>query len=234
MPVPIPASSTLDWITALGTLGAVGVSVYVGVLREQLRRPSLSLAFQPDSSDAMITRAPRTTRTVRDLTDEREDDEEAYLRLRVLNKRKRMAAEDAEVTITGVREITTEPGRGGGDLRIDGQSLVFSNSVPETTKMTVSPGGVRRVDVAHASLSDRRKYRAEIAVWPRPPDRGQRSIFGGAVELELTVTARNADAVRYVLELHFSGRPVDRANIWEELRIKNFRKLTATRPTAPR
>jgi hypothetical protein len=228
----MPASSTLDWITALGTLGAVGASVYVGVLRDRLRRPSLSLAFQRGSSDAIITRASEA-RKVGGLVDEIVGYQEAYLRLRVLNKRKRMAAEDAEVTITALREIAPDPSHGGGNLRIDGQSLAFSNSVPKTTRMTVAPGGERHVDLAHVSLAEHRVDRAEIAVWPGPPEMSQRSIVRGSIELELTVTARNADAVRYLLELHFGGVPADRATIWDELRIENFRKLTATRAMAP-
>jgi hypothetical protein len=227
----ISASSALDWITALGTLGAVGAALYVGVLRDQLRRPSLSLAFQPGSSDAIITSATET-RMVGDQVDEFVGYDEAYLRLRVLNKRKRLAAEDAEVTITGVREIAPEPSHGGGNLRIDGQSLAFSNSVPKTTRMTVAPGGERHVDLAHASLAEHRVDRAEIAVWPGPPDMLQRSIVRGSIELELTVTARNADAVRYLLELHFGGVPADRATIWETFRIGNFHELTATRAMA--
>jgi len=43
-----------EWLTAIGTVLAVFAAVYVGVIRDRLRRPSLTLAFDPETSDRVV------------------------------------------------------------------------------------------------------------------------------------------------------------------------------------
>jgi len=221
----------LDWFTAIGTVGAVLVALYIGVIRDLLRRPRLSLAFEPGTSDAIVIRAERQESLGIYATEGMATVpirfDVARLRLRVANGSGHLAAEDVEVTVTGARELN-RPGQ--QLLRIDGQSLSFSNSSPIATRMTVSPGGERHVDLAHLEFEPKikaeRQQRVTIDVHPGPAAIEQRSLAEGALELELTVTARNADAVRHVLEIHFDGND-DPETIWQHLTVKNLRKLSS-------
>jgi hypothetical protein len=217
------ASAVSDWLTAVGTVGATLAAVYVGVIRDRLRRPTLSLSFEPGTSDAILIRAFRVTEDSPEVLDYDEIDV-AYLRLRVRNRAGRLAAEDVEVIVTGAREIGTQH----QTLRIDGQPLAFSNSHPTATRMTVAPGGERHVDLVHVTVGtivDALERRVPLNVHPGPADYQQRSVGPGVLELELTVTARNADAVRYVLELHVAEGRLRAADVWQRVRIENLRRL---------
>jgi hypothetical protein len=210
------AASIRDWLAAIGTAAAAILALYIGVIRERLRRPQLSLHFERGTSDTIVVGG------VERLTEDSSD--VAYLRLRVRNRSGRVTAEDVEVTITGARELQLE---GPQVVRLDGLPLGFSNTAPTATRMHVSPGGERHVDLAHIELDRRRQF--ERAVWidvhPRPADRQLASMGHGVLELELTVTARDVDAVRHVLELRFTGEATDDGTLWDRLQVTNFRML---------
>jgi hypothetical protein len=72
----------------------------------------------------------------------------------------RVAAEDVEVIVTGARETKLEDPQ---LLRIEGLPLEFSNAVPTATRMHISPGAMRRVNLAHIDLD--RPSDAERPVW---------------------------------------------------------------------
>ena len=119
--------------------------------REGLRRPKLSLDLKSGTSDSRI---------VRGLTHTGEEFSSAYLHLRACNKRGRVAAEDVEAIVTGARETKLEDPQ---LLRIEGLPLEFSNAVPTATRMHISPGAMRRVNLAHIDLD--RPSDAERPVW---------------------------------------------------------------------
>jgi hypothetical protein len=214
-----------DVAATVGTLLALGVAVYVGVLRDYVRRPKLSLTFAAGSSDTIVVTAQRIVggaRAGRSIV-QTIDFPAAYLRIRVRNGGE-VTAEDVEVTISDAREQDIED----QIVRLDGLPLVFSNTVPNATRMHVSPGGTRHLDIAHVDFDGQH---AERPVWidihPRPADRRLASMGEGTLELELTVTARNVEAVRYALKLHFTGDNADTSidTIWDRLRVEDFRRL---------
>jgi hypothetical protein len=120
-----------EWLIAVGTVGATVVALYLGVVRDQWRRPNLSLEYGgPTTGDAVVVRA-RPPHLHTDV---------AYVRLRVVPAKRRAAAEDVEVMILGAREI--EPRQGyppsADDITIDGQLRVWSNAA--TTRLMIPPG----------------------------------------------------------------------------------------------
>jgi hypothetical protein len=94
-------------LTALGTLGAVIVTLYISVWRGYLKRPKLALIFDgdPASSDIQILD------TAAEWTDDGKSvvrldpPQQAWVRLKVTSEKGRNAAEDTEVMIVGAREI---------------------------------------------------------------------------------------------------------------------------------
>ena len=229
-------SSFLDWATAVGTVGAVLTALYVGVGRAYRRQPKLSLIFYPDTSDTIVVRAVELmpdTLTGGRTPQVMDDYESAYLRLRVRNKAGRDTAEDVEVTITDAHER----GVSNQIVRLDGLPLRYSNSAPPATSKRVAPGSDRHVDLAHIDFSGRPMDRPVwIDIHPRPLDSKLSSIGEGSLDLELTVTARNLDSVRYNATLRFTGQPPgdwgrlrlegDASGVWDRLRLEGLRKVS--------
>jgi hypothetical protein len=46
--------SVREWLIAAGTIGATMAAVYVGVIRERLRLPKLSLEYSPYAADGVV------------------------------------------------------------------------------------------------------------------------------------------------------------------------------------
>jgi hypothetical protein len=182
-----------EWLIAFGTVGATFVAVYVGVLRERWRRPKLTLEYGgPSHGDAVVAQSADGWAG-------------AYVRLRVTAAKRRYAAEDVEVMVLGVRELEpreTYPPASGG-VAIDGQLLGWSNT--ESTRMTIPSDTHRHLDLLHIVKSETASGTAStwIAVQPVYDDRhGTKS---GKFELELAVSARNANARRYRVVVHYDG-----------------------------
>ena len=77
-----------------------------------------------------------------------------------------------------------------------------------TTRLTVPPGVTRSVDVArvHETPADQRwNDRLELMIHPEPAN--QRHLLAeGTYDLEVVLSARNADARRYGVRVAYSGR----------------------------
>jgi hypothetical protein len=90
-------TGVLGWLTAIGTLGAVLVALYIGVIRERLQEPSLSLSFvkldPPDALEVPENKGTDKTTLI------------VYIHLLVANKKARRVAQDVEVIVTNVIEI---------------------------------------------------------------------------------------------------------------------------------
>jgi hypothetical protein len=183
-----------EWLVAFGTIGATFVAVYVGVLRERWRRPKLSLEYGgPSNGDAV--EAHGENRWVG-----------AYVRLRVTAAKRRYAAEDVEVMVLGARELEAREGNppASGGIAIDGQLLGWSNT--ESTRMTIPSDTHRHLDLLHIIKAETASGAAPAWIAVRPVyNDGRNSTKSGTFELELAVSARNANARRYRVVAHYDG-----------------------------
>ena len=208
-----------NWLIAVGTIGATFAAVYVGVFREWRRRPKLTLEYQgpPATSDAV----PPTTKDAVVVKSQR-DYMAAYVRLRVRARKRKSAAEDVEVMVLHCRETATRKDHPSVDpIPIDGLLLVWANT-PGLTRMTIPPDTPRyldllRVDKPVAAGGD---APAIIQVEPAPVD-GRHKIRSASFQLELAVSARNADARLYRVIVNYDGGwGEDENEIWQHLNVQ--------------
>ena len=106
-----------DWLIAAGTVGATMAAVYIGVIRERLRLPKLSLEYSPHTEDAVVVGTVGGS-------------ESAFVRLRVVAARNKKAAEDVEVMILDAAETLSRPGwrNASKPFALGGQLLKWSNT----------------------------------------------------------------------------------------------------------
>jgi hypothetical protein len=201
--------SIREWAIAAGTVGATVVALYIGVWRERLRRPKLSLQYSgPDTGDAAVITVGRMRWT------------SAYVRLRVTAPKRRAAAEGVEVMVVDAREIKPRSGFPRSDgAAIEGQLLAWSNSDPTNTRLTIPPGIHRHIDLIRVDKVDTASggAAAYVQVSPVPSD-GRHGVKSGKFELELAVGALNANARRYRVEVSYDGEWGD--NVWEHLSVE--------------
>jgi hypothetical protein len=194
-----------EWMIAVGTVGATIVAVYVGVLRERWRRPKLSLEYGgPSSGDAVETR--------------KDEWAGAYVRLRVMAAKRRSAAEDVEVMVLGARELEPREGcqRASGNIAIDGQLLNWSNT--ESTRMTIPSDTHRHLDLLHIKKPEAASGTASAWISVQPGyDDGREQTKSGRFELELAVSARNANARRFKVVVGYDGGWGE--NPWQHLKV---------------
>lgn len=167
--------------------------MYVGVLRERWRRPKLSLEYGgPSNGDAVETRAADGWTG-------------AYVRLRVRAAKRRYAAEDVEVMVLGARELEPRanelPAPGG--IAIEGQLLGWSNT--KSTRMTIPSDTHRHLDLLHIVKAETASGAAPAWIAVRPEYDTRHATRSGRFELELAVSARNANARRYRVVVHYDG-----------------------------
>lgn len=210
-------------VTAVGAILAVGVSVYVGVLRDRFRRPKLSLSFAPlktdsSSTDEIVVEDP--TGTV----------EAAYVRLKVVTAKRRRAAEGVEVMVLSARGLVARPGHapilGFSTIPIDGMLLRWSNTDPtqSITRLVIPSGIYRHVDLLRVDRAPSGiGTETQIEVRPEPGNRRHVVDAFAKFELQLAVTAANADARRYRLEIEFDGEwaPNDKFDVWDHLSVSS-------------
>jgi hypothetical protein len=198
----------------VGTIGATTAAIYYGGIREWRRRPKLTLKFELGTADAV--EVPTT----------KEGELAAFLRLRVRNESGRATADDVEVTISSAREMGDKP----REVDLDGRLLPYSNTDPPVVRLHLPPGAERHVDLAYVlftaqGLLPGTTRPVVFAVHPRPVDERLASMTEGGLNLELTIAARNVDAVRFGLELHFAGDVDEDRKIIERLQIRGLRGL---------
>jgi hypothetical protein len=215
-----------EWIAAIGTLSAVWLSFYIGVWREWKRRPLVGLTFDPEDFVRVGGAASPPD------SDEQLPADLAVVRLRIQNAEHKVVAEDAEVIVLGVTEVEAHPGKPRASIKLDGQSLVWTNSNPLANRIAIPAGVFRRVDLGsvvrlrdrgcgmprpgsgHQQGDPRRPaghpasdehLRFEVGVYPPPLDK-RHYLTSAKLEFDLLVTARNANAARYKFVMTFNGR----------------------------
>lgn len=219
----ISADAVREWLIAAGTIGAVVVALYVGVIRERLRRPSLSLHFAgPDEEDAVIVQSMSPMVTMPGSVPV----ETAYLRLRARNKEGRDTAEDVEVLVERVRELEPRVGNPpAASPALGNWPLPWSLSDPTTTRLNIPPGVERHVDLAHVyrdAAATRGATPLILDIRPEPV-MGRHHLHFGKTEIRLVVSARNADSRRYIVVVAFDGR-WGQDDIWRHLIVEEVRE----------
>jgi hypothetical protein len=149
--------------------------------------------------------------------------ESAWVRLLITNSPGRETAEDVEVLIEDLREIATRedvvpwasaPALAGAALR-----WAMKEEGVDEDRAHIAPGGQRLLDLASVhpgqDLSESERPLELLTAW-RPSDKRQH-LLSAEVELDLVVTARNADASRYVVRVSFDG--TWDGDIWQHLRV---------------
>jgi hypothetical protein len=99
---------------------------------------------------------------------------------------------------------------------------------------SVHPGSERHIDLLHVDWPGRDE--GDIArKWTRvvplhldltpTPAGGQDTLTPGAYEISVELRARNADAIRYVIDVVWDGAWSGKAAMWEHLRVESPRKV---------
>jgi hypothetical protein len=191
----------MEAVQAAGTFLAILVALYVGAGRAWMRRPRLSLEFDPeDHTDARVVGMSNGRLG-------------AFARLRVENQGK-TTAEDVELLVWN----TTGPDGSAG--RVADMALFVSRSRPFTTRVNVAPGAARHIDFVHHVEGSELMV---IDVLPAPADKGHK-LPPGQYRAEIVLTARNAQASRYQVPFEWDGGFApgwDRENV----RVGPIRKL---------
>src|SRR5947209_3345025 len=216
-----------EWFTAIGTFGAAAIAVYVGVIREYLRRPALSVEYGgPDSGDAVVVLANLNTLPP----------DVAYVRVRVVCGTGRSTAEDVEATVIRVRELHPRPGvpPRDADAAIGGQLLVWSNTSPPTTRANVPAGVHRYLDLLRVIRSEAATNLgaaiARVEVYPTPSD-NRHCIPSGSFDVDIAISARNADAAYYRIRVDYDGNWGDEIDgIWQHLNVGQPRRIKPQTP----
>ena len=86
------------------------------------------------------------------------------------------------------------------------------------------PGSARHVDLLHVDLAGDDAAPLQLDVNPKPTG-GQDSLQAGTYEISIEIRGRNADALRYVVEVSWDGKRSDRPAIWDHLRVEPPRRV---------
>jgi hypothetical protein len=193
------SSEVRDWLTAIGTVGAVIVAVASAwwvERRAHARRPKLSLAFDRESgvhTETVTALHPDGTPAAHWPA--------AHLRFEVTNARGKDAADDVEVLLTAVRIVEHDLVR---VIEISFPGFQWTHH--QTTRLMIPPGVTRSVDICrvheNAPVGSGYGGQLELAVLPEPGD-GRHKLAPGKYELVLALAARNADAVEIIVDLVF-------------------------------
>ncbi len=211
-----------EWFTAVGTVGAAAVAVYVGVIRDRQRRPDLDLIFESSEQDRIVLSV-----------DPRDPPDVAYVRLRVVAKPRRFAAEGVEVMVSRVRRLSVQSNSSPVSdeaAKIEGMLLLWSNTetwtktgaeTGQTRLNVIPPGAQRHVDLLQVRRADTSEGDCPVAIEIRPSPADRRNqIRAGTFEIELAVTAANADARRFRVEVDYDGAwGSAKYDIWKHLEV---------------
>jgi hypothetical protein len=192
---PIIADSTTQWLTAVGTVLAVVVAVFLQAWitwRTHRRQPKLTLA----RDDYAYSKEANKERALI-----------PYLRLAVTNASGKHAAEAVEVLV--LRIDGGPRGSGGVNRWLVNPALGWPNSLDPLPRMTIPPGTTRYIDVGYWSQSGQDgglpRWLLELAVQPRPYS-DRHILEPGEYVIELAVAARNADATKWRLGVAFEAQ----------------------------
>lgn len=178
-------------LTAVGTVGAVVVAVGLQAWlawRERRSRPELSLAFDP-----------HYVATETNPKGEPID----YLRLAVSNAEGKRSAEDVQLLILEIQEVSAGPGGGGQRIWLANPALAWANSVDPLPRMTIPPGATRYADVG-CWLQAFGVAQLDLHLKVVPVPGSQRHVVPpGRWRIRLAVTLSNADATFWDAEIHY-------------------------------
>jgi hypothetical protein len=115
-----------------------------------------------------------------------------------------------------------------------GLPLTWSGTSPPRTVASVHPGSERHIDLLHVDWPGRdegdiaRKWTGVVPLHldltPTPAG-GQGTLTPDAYEISVELRARNADAIRYVIDVVWDGAWSGKAAMWEHLRVESPRKV---------
>lgn len=192
----------MEALNVIATLLASLTALYVAVLQPRLRRPSLSLlSARADTAAVTILNRPETGT-------------QAWLRIRVENRRSRRVAEDVQVLV--VSAAVYEAGWRSLEL-LAGRSLKWSEYA--TNLIAIPPGMARRIDlleiaVTHSgSDTPRGRPTLRLPIYPQPQT--DRNVLGTIDTLGLVVAICSKDApaifyrINLTIDLSWSGDRTD-------------------------
>ena len=148
----------------------------------------------------------------------------AWIRLSISADSGKDAAEDVELAILGVREVKPRDGyapAAGDPPGVAGMSLPVTATPDRQARAHVPAGGFRMFDVAKVCRwhTPGATAKLELETSFRTFD-ARNQISWGETEIELAVTARNANAQRYRVRVAYDGSwGPGREDIWEHLRV---------------
>lgn len=214
--VLVVLGSAVDtWATvavAIGTIGTVVYALFRDVLMTPRRRPKLELRFDGCGSDQVIV--------------ETAEGDAASIRLRVVNRPGKDTADDVVVLVTEVRRLEEDTTTAEATPIV--LPLTWSGSSPPLSVASVHPGSQRHIDLVHVDLPPEDETEIErrwsvmqlqLDVSPKPTG-GQDTLAPGNLEIAAEVRARNADALCYVIPVHWDGEWSGRAELWDHLRVE--------------
>ena len=211
----IVGSAVDTWATvfvAIGTVGAVAYALFRDLFVEPRRRPKLELRFERTGNDQVVVGTAGGR-------------EAAYVRLRVVNDKRKDTADDVVVVATEVRRLGD-----AGEIEATPITLplTWSGSNPPLTVGSVHPGSERHVDLLHvdrpADAESPDAVPVHLELTPKPAG-NQDTLEPGRYEVSLEIRARNADAIRYAVPFSWDGNWPGTAAMWEHLRVEAPRKL---------
>lgn len=190
------------WLSVVATLAAVVVALGLARRAERLarqRRPELSLTWSPIFGITVedVTWVSARRGSVGDVA--------TYLRLNVANAAGKDAAVDVELLIDRISEVPSEPDVWARLIDISYPALAWTHA--GTTRLTLSPGVVRTIDLARAygdPVNPELRDALELCIDPAPLDGRHRLVGDATYDLELTLSGRNADAKDYWMRIRYS------------------------------
>ncbi len=213
------AATVVDWVQAVGTLGAVAAALGIawwGSHRVRHSQPALSLAFDaslrpPDFMAGMLS--------------DNGAFESHWVRLRVENASGKRSADDVEVLFIR-HDSTANPAT---NRTLDVVPLRWSSTEDHSgkalTRITIPPGLYRHVDllaiggIAGESVSsDDARPIAAIQVQPTPTD-DRHLLPEGSYIFHLAVAARDTDAAFFKLEVKVPGERLNKTQIQQCLTV---------------
>jgi hypothetical protein len=194
-------------VGAVGTVAAVAYALYRDTWREKRHRPHLSLYFDPSPSPSNLDVVTAGKPVMH------------WARLRVENEPGRRTAEEVEVLVLSFRPIDGK----GALAPLNGRLLPWvglrSSDMNSPVTRTHIPAGIaRRVDLLSVSKTETGHARGRLEAIPTVED-GRASVNPGRYIVELAVAARDIDAVRFALEVHFDGSWSEGPEVWNHIRI---------------
>lgn len=204
-------SDLVNWVSALGTLGALAVALALGLgLAEWLRRPKLNLEFSLDHSSDRVVTATMGGWPM------------AFVRARVANSG-RSSAKNVSVSLLSVEDwLDTHRAWVRRKPELDGRALAWSN-VAHTEPVDIPPGVERLLDLVAMPRDWNNQGQIPMTIQikqPGPASHAER-LPPGKWRLRLEIAAENVAAKEVEIAISFSGIwPADPPErIWEAVAV---------------